>query len=326
VKQDRFDGVDDRKRSYRELCAQEPTIPLFARDWWLDAAAGEANWDVAVVQGGSEIVAAMPYMLKKRFGFTVVGQPTLTPSLGPWMRSHTGKDVIGQQKKLQEELLNQLPRFDYFLQSWHRNQTNWAPFYWGGFTQTTRYTYVLHDLSDEKKLWDGLHGNIRREIKKASERFALRVRDIDNIDTFLSLNRKVYERQGVSRNFSDALVKRIDRACAARNCRKILVAEDEAGLAHSGVYLVWDEHSAYYLMGGSDPKLRTSGAASLCMWEAVRHAASVTRQFDFEGSMIEPIERFFREFGAAQVPFFHLTKTPSRLLRTWQFLADLKKV
>jgi hypothetical protein len=59
------------------------------------------------------------------------------------------------------------------------------------------------------------------------------------------------------------------------------------------------------------------------MWEAIKFARSVTRQFNFEGSMIEPVERFFRAFGAVQTPYFQITKTNSRLLRLWQCLKTL---
>jgi hypothetical protein len=73
-------------------------------------------------------------------------------------------------------------------------------------------------------------------------------------------------------------------------------------------------------MGGGHPELRSSGATSLCMWEAIRHAAKVTKSFNFEGSMIESVERFFRAFGAVQTPYFNISKTPSRLLRVKQAL------
>lgn len=73
-------------------------------------------------------------------------------------------------------------------------------------------------------------------------------------------------------------------------------------------------------MGGGDPALRNSGATSLCMWEAIRFAATVTKSFDFEGSMIEPVERYFRAFGAIQTPYFSVSKTPSRLLSSYQVL------
>ena len=36
--------------------------------------------------------------------------------------------------------------------------------------------------------------------------------------------------------------------------------------------------------------------------------AGVTRRFDFEGSMLQPVERFFRAFGARQVQYPHVSR------------------
>src|SRR5260370_7073664 len=85
-------------------------------------------------------------------------------------------------------------------------------------------------------------------------------------------------------------------------------AEGPEGRIHAAVYIIWDDRSAYYLMGAADPELRNSGATSLLLWEAIQFAATVTRSFDFEGSMIESIERFFRAFGAKQKPYFHISR------------------
>ena len=71
-------------------------------------------------------------------------------------------------------------------------------------------------------------------------------------------------------------------------------------------------------MGGTDQSKRNSGANSLCMWEAIKFASTVTGRFDFEGSMLEPVERFFRAYGAVQKPYFRITKTNSGLLRMIQ--------
>lgn len=60
-------------------------------------------------------------------------------------------------------------------------------------------------------------------------------------------------------------------------------------------------------MGGSDPDLRSSAAISLCMWAAIKFASTVTKILDFEGSIMEPVERFFRAFCAKQTPYFALT-------------------
>ena len=134
----------------------------------------------------------------------------------------------------------------------------------------------------------------------------------------------VFDRQGVSIPYSDEYVRKLDRAAGARNSRKIFIAEDDSGRRHAGIYLVWDAKSAYYLMGGGDPNLRNSGATSLCMWEAIKFAATVTDQFDFEGSMIEPVERFFRAFGAVQTPYFSVSKISSAVLQTAVFLKEVR--
>lgn len=305
------------KDKYRELCATEKSIPIFSRDWWLDSVAGEKNWDVALVEKGGCILATLPYVIKKRYGFIALTHPPLTQTLGPWLRESDAKYAkkLKQQRDLMERLLEQLPRFDHYAHSWHYRQTNWLPFFWKGFEQTTLYTYILQDLSDEKALWHGLQENIRREIRKAGARFHLHVREDLQFTDFLDLNRMVFERKGMKPLYSEKLLKNLDKVCAAKNARKIFIAEDKQGQRHAGVYLIWDENSAYYLMGGSDPVLRNSGATSLCMWEAIKFASTVTRSFDFEGSMVESIERFFSAFGAVQTPYFAVKKTPSKLLK-----------
>lgn len=313
-------------QKYHQHCSQEPSVPLFSQAWWLDATAGPENWGAALVTNGEEVMASMPYVIRKRHGLTYLDHPPLTQTLGPWFRNVEGKPAqrLARQKDWMESLIEQLPRFDRFAQNWPWQQTNWLPFYWKRFQQTTRYTYILSDLSDPDSLWNGLQENIRREIKKARNRFNLRVREDLTIDDLLTLNKMTFNRQGMELPYSDDFVRRLDEACVRRNARRLLVAEDAEGRHHAGVYVVWDANAAYYLIGGGDPDLRNSGATSLCMWEAIRFAATVTRTFDFEGSMLEPVERFFRAFGATQTPYFAVSKTPSRVLKTVAFLRDFR--
>lgn len=303
------------KDRYRKLCEEEATIPIFSRDWWLDLVCGDA-WDVCLVEKSDQILAAMPYCLKKQYGFTLLTQPKLTQTLGPWLRPSGAKysNRLGQEKDLLTGLIDQLPYFDYFHQNWHHANSNWLPFYWKGFNQTTRYTYRLPNLNNLDLIWSGFRENIRGDIRKASNRFNLSVRTDLTIEDFLALNIQTFSRQGLGAPYSPAFVRLLDRVCSDHHVREIFIAEDELGQRHAGVYIIWDEQSAYYLMGGGNPSLRSSGAASLCMWEAIKFAATKTNSFDFEGSMIEPIERFFRAFGAVQTPYFAVSKTQSRII------------
>ena len=317
----------DEKNVYREFSRSESSIPIFSRDWWLDATAGPECWDVAVVRKGGEVVASMPYVRRQRYGLRLIGQPALTQKHGPWYRASEARPAarLAYEKELMQALIDQLPDFDHFTQNWHYTRTNWLPFSWNGFHQTTRYTYVLNGIGAIDKLWAGFENSTRAECKKAVERYKLRVRDDLPLEAFLALNRLTYRRQGITVPYSDEYVRRIDAACAARGCRMLFIAEDPDGNHHSGNYIVWDEESAYGLMAGSDPAYRNTGANTLCHWEAIKYASNVTKRFDFTGSMIEPVERFLRGFGALQTPYFNISKTPSRLLRARQTLLSVMK-
>lgn len=292
---------------------------IFQQPWWLDAVAPN-HWDAVVLERGGEPVARLPYVIRTRRRMTELIMPPLTQTLGPWLRPSKGKlsRQLTEQKDLMNDLIQKLPPFDFFIQNFHYSITNWLPFYWNGFEQTTRYTYVLDDLRDPEKLWEGLASNIRREIKKAQNRFHLTITSDCDITVFMDLNEQTFQRQGTDPPYTREIVQRLDAACALRQARKMFFAIDEDGCTHAAVYIVWDERSTYYLMGGSDPELRTSGATSLCMWEAIKFAATVTERFDFEGSMIEPVERFFRAFGAKQTPYFQVSKINSRLLKCYR--------
>jgi hypothetical protein len=187
---------------------------------------------------------------------------------------------------------------------------NALPFYWAGYRLELAYTYQLDGLRSDEALWSGLRSNIRAEIRKSRTRVA--VRDDLGLDRLYAVWAKTFERQGLQPPVSLAELARLDAACAARDARAMLFAQDERDRVHAVSYAIWDGHAAFYLLGGGDPELRTSGASSLLMWESIMRARSVTDVFDFEGSMIKPVERFFRSFGGRQTPYLRVSRARAR--------------
>lgn len=315
-----------RKDSYSHLCSIERSIPIFSCDWWLDAVVGYNKWDVALVERGGKVVAALPYSIEKRMGFTRVGQPVLTQKLGPWIAPIKGSHsaVLSEQKKLMECLIDQLPRFDYFVQCWDHSVTNWLPFKWRGFEQTTRYTYLV-PIDDCYDPMSSFSPNMRNKVRKAEK--LVQVQHDLPVDAFYSMNVKTFSRQGLKVPYSVSCLRRIDAALVQRRQRKIFFAVDAQNAIHSALYLIWDGRSAYVHLVGEDPQLRNSGAGIFLIKAAMDFAITKGLSvFDFEGSMIESVEVVRRSCGGIQTPYFQVSKTCSRLVRMRRCLMSLAGV
>jgi lipid II:glycine glycyltransferase (peptidoglycan interpeptide bridge formation enzyme) len=289
---------------------------IFGESWWLDAVAGPGNWSEVRIESGGRLEARLPFVIHKNFGITFIGMPPLTQCLGPYFAPSNAKYVtrLARQKDLVQELIRRLPRHHGFSQCFHHAATNWLPWYWEGFEQTTRYTYVLKDLSKDKEIWNGMQSNIRGDIRKAQNRFGLHVCSDLGPDVLLSIHQKTFQRQD-KKGYPEKVIRKIYDACEERGSGRAFFAVDGQRRVHAAAYLVWDERTAYYLLGGRNPDLRNSGAQSLIIWESIKHAATVSRTFDFEGSMVEPIERFFRAFGAHQTPYYQIHRINCRWLK-----------
>lgn len=286
--------------------------PLFSTPWWLDAAA-PGRWGEAVVQSNGQTRARLAYAFRDYplLG-RVISLPPLTPYLGPeFYESHREPErQVGEQNDLMIALIDGMPPFSRFQQNFSPQAANWLPFFWRGFSQQTRYTYRFADLSNLDVIWSRFESRVRGAIRKAQKQVA-----VDPEATAAEVYRMLeltYARQRLRPKYSFDLLARLSEAACARGQGRLLAARDAQGRIHACVFLVWDQHVAYYLVGGADPELRTSGAVSYLIWEAIQWASKVAACFDFEGSMQPGIESFFRSFGALQTPYFRVARNNFR--------------
>ena len=298
-------------KAYDELVARSPQGSVFASSWWLDAVAPGA-WRAHEIEDGGELVAAWPTVVKRnRFGPVHTGAP-LTPFLGP-LYAARGKPLKrrAQEINLLELLLERIGPFAYLEARCHPAFDYWTPLAWHGFSQTTHYTWRLPRGLDAESVWGDLRENIRREVRKAEKRGVTVAESPLGEFEELRRRRATHDAGGGG----SAALARIEPAAAARGRRTILLARDADGLVHAGGYFVHDDDYVYYLSGASEPELRSSGAGSLVLWKAIEMAAERGLGFDFEGSMLPGVERFFRAFGGEPAPYSIVRKTASRGLR-----------
>lgn len=303
------------KEKYHELCKSESSIPIFSRDWWLDTVCGKANWDVLLAEEKDKVIAAFPFYKRGR---QVISMPPYTQTMGLWFApvSEDTKYVsaLSARQRICLQFIKELDKYPIFLQNFHHGITDWLPFYWYGYRQTTRYTYILHGIRKVDRLWEQMAASMRRNIVKARERYQIKVRPDIPIEDFIKSYTLTFSRQGGKPDHIDTLVRLIE-ICIQRNQGRLWGGYDAEGRLHAAAFVVWQESSAYYLAGGSDPSLRGSGAQSLVLWNTLLASSAYTDTFDFEGSMLQGVERFFHEFGAIQTPYFTISKGKLSLYR-----------
>ncbi len=227
------------------------------------------------------------------------------------------------QKECIEALIGQLSAkasIDLYL---HHTCAYVLPWQWRGFRIIPCFSYRLEDISDPDMCWANFRENTRRNIRKAKK--SVTVRDDIDLNVLAAMLSKTFSRQGRKNPINMDKLRHLDEAAVVHHARKLLCAVDEAGNIHAAAYFVYDEKCCYYLFG---ERIRSSGILppSLLLWEGIRFASTVSRSFDFEGSMIEDIDRFFRAFGGNPQVYYRVTRFTKYHAALETFKPGIKKL
>jgi hypothetical protein len=290
------------------LVSASPQGSPFCYSWWLNAISPEIRVLGYFEKG--RLVAGIPLYVQRRFGTTLCIMPKLTQTWGVVLEVPSGKqvNVINREMQVLRPLAAELKKLPSFFQAFHPSLQNWLPFRWNGFRQTSRVTYVLEGLDDIPSVWKGLSHSIRGQILKAT-RLGLKVVPCSPQEVYAA-QANSYERQGRSCPYDQEYLESLYAAAHEHGAGACFAAKDLEGRIHAANMVVWDQKRAYFLAGGADPHLRASGASSLIVWELIQFSAERARVFDFEGSSVEAIAKFFRAIGAQQVLYSWITKLP----------------
>ena len=293
------------KDKYRLLCNTEKNIPIFSHDWWLDTVCGEKKWDVLLIEQKGKIQATLPLYVPHS---DIVSMPSYTQTMGPWFTASSSDTKytteLGRRQELCKQFTEELKRYPHFLQNFNYDITDWLPFYWAGYNQTTRYTYLLKNIRDHQAVWENMSPNIRRNITKAQNKYHISVKKGIPLNEFLAVQAQTFDRQHVRIKEDTNVLKDLIATCRQRGQGDLWGGYDEQGHLHAAAFIVWQDRSAYYLAGGGNPVYRGSGAQSYVLWEWLHFVSQFTTVFDFEGSML-PGVTFLPRVRSYPNPIFH---------------------
>ena len=307
------------KERYRGLCESEGSaIPVFQQYWWMEAVCADKQWDVALAADGNRILAAMPYMLRSRCGMRYIIQPQLTQFSGPCFfppADMAERRLADFRYAACNQLIDQIEdlRFDYFCQRFSPVVTDWLPFHWRGYKQTTRYTYRIDDIADTERVFGNFdRGKERqRRIRRIADNYE--VDTAVNVDEFVRLHIDYWRSRGEKDTLSEDFMRRVITAASDRGQGLTLGLRDGDGRLVAAWFAVYDDRCAHALLSAKAPDVTQADVSALLVWRLIEALSLRTKAFDFEGSMEQSLAYFYSSFGARQVPLFEVSRVRNPL-------------
>ena len=303
------------KDKYRRFCKAEAKIPIFYTPEWLDTVCGDRGWSVYFYEKDHQIRAVFPFMLQSKFGKPVFKMPKFTPYLGvlffPPEDIYKREALQSFKKQACREILSQIRDLFYFNIAFHPDFDDWHEFYWQKYYQRCRYTYRIDTSAGASDIWAAFNSKIRNHIRTAED--TLKVSTAENTDTLFLLNQSTFSKQNMTVPYrKEMLIAIYDKFHKLDQCQ-VLIAENKlTGEAEAGILLLTDHAYMYCLVSGMKSE-SSRGAMSLLIWTAIQHAAQKGLNFDFEGSDLQAVEKFYRGFGGVLTPYYQIYKSMNKL-------------
>lgn len=308
------------KEKYKLFCETEGNdIPLFQQYWWMEAVCHGKQWDVALAYDGDSVIGVMPYHYGRKYGMTYVIQPQLTQFSGPcyfYPEGLSESKRLDFENEVTTELLREIEKLNpvVYLQNFSPKITNWLPYFWKGYSQTTRYTYRLNDISDTQRLFQNFDSKERqKKIMKFNAVTSARF-DMSPTD-FATFHKKYYFDKGEKDLLDSEFIERVCSEAINRGNGVIASLHDLDGRLLAARFIVFDSQCAHSLLSALNIGLKHSGYSETLIWNVLQYLSGKVKSYDFEGSMDKGVEYFYRSFGATQTPFFSVSRYRYGFLR-----------
>jgi hypothetical protein len=306
------------KAAYRRFCEEQKGISVFMQPWFLDIVAPD-GWDVVLSRSKDErIQGVWPFYRKVKKGFSFIQMPPYTQLLGPKIvfpdYIETNYKRSSHYFKVLQDLEAQLPKFDYLNINFDSSEGPWFPLYSRDYKQTTRYTYVIEASKDQEFLQKQLKPQLRNTLTNKST--LGEVRRAEEGSEFLALLERTFNENQIDQFYHPNIINALISKAIERNQGTIYTFD---GMP-AGIFILKDQQRHYCLFTATNEEGKAQEGVAHLIWRAVLDAGKEGKAFDFEGSMLPGVEKFFRSFGGVQMPYHQITKINSPLLRLYKFL------
>lgn len=299
----------------------ETALGVFGSRKWLSIYKDQLTL-IGIYSDGQQLIGGFYYLRTKRYGLSFVKLPPYTPHCGLFFTS--GSKNRSSANNFSKELMQEVcghfseQKAALTILAFPSAITDLQPFIWNKFKVVPNYTYRI-DLSRSQEDIRGdfdpktrniINKALKEQVEVAEDKLSTTALYDFFSSSLLTAGANVYQQElrNIFLEFADA-----------SNSFSWQAFKD--GQLQGAVFCIFDKDTCYYLLGGTD-RSAVSGVNALLVQKSIEKAAALgCKTFDFEGSMLKGVEKFFRGFGPTLFPYF----TASKALLPLELLLKFKK-
>ena len=286
----------DPKR-WDQCIAQSVNRRVYAFSWYLDVVC--PGWD-ALVDGDYD--AVFPLTHHRKGGILYLYQPYFTQQLGLFSKLHLTATLVDQ-------FIKAIPR-KFRYADIHLNFMNKPDA--AEYSCSSRLNHELDLIPAYELLQKNYSQNTRRNIRKAADQglYLGRKAETDELITLFKDNFGKKEGQLKSSHYE--ILRNLLIRCQKQKMGVILGTYTPDDRLSAAAFFLHDHDRIYFLFAASANLARENGAMFMLIDHVIRENAEKSLTLDFEGGNDPNLGRFYKSFGAKEVPypFLHLDRLP----------------
>lgn len=281
--------IDDKRWNgcvHFALCAMP-----YGYTWYLDNVCEE--WE-GLVYGNYQIV--MPLVKGKKFGMEYLHQPFFTQQLGVFADIPLSKETMNA-------FFNKIPEKYKYIDI-QLNESNKAP---EGFETESRPNYLLDLHNSYEIIRNGYSGNLLKNLLRA-EKNGLVYNNQLKPEVFVDFY--VKNTASLIKGFKEKhkhTILRIIYQCLHYSMGSVVGVYKDKELVAANFYIFHPQRTINLLPTSSEEGKKI-GAMAYLNDIMIKMGAGQNKYFDFEGSKIEGVARFYESFGAKKVSYFRVKR------------------
>jgi hypothetical protein len=284
VKQDDLDC--DR---WDECIKHDPSGHFYPMHWYLDMIS--KYWD-ALVYGDYEWV--MPLVHKKKWGIIpYVYRPYGVQQLGVFGKHPVTEDIT-------KAFIKAIPK-NYLHKDLYFNVENPFP---NDVRHNLRRTYEIPLNQSYQSIYSGYGSQVKRNLKRA-EKAGLTIFENDTPDTLVLLFQRNKGKELGLNDWHYDRIKQIMYTLIYRKMGVVWSVHDERNSPVAACFLAYTPKRMVFLFSGQEPYGMENGAMTKLIDNALMWGAERGGVFDFEGSDLPGLERFYKSFGSNMKSYAH---------------------